>query len=97
MVHQLIIPYTPQQNGVVKRCNRMLLEIVRLMMAQAHLLVTYCGDALLIVTFVLNRVPLKSVTTTPYKLWTNRKPYLSSLRPWADAAYVLIPLINTES
>ena len=33
-------------------------------------------------------MPLKSVTTTPYELWTNRKPNLSSLRPWGCAAYV---------
>ena len=33
LVHQLIIPYTPQKNGVAKRRNRMLLEMVRSMMA----------------------------------------------------------------
>ena len=58
------------------------------MMAQAHFPITYWGNALLIVTFVLNRVLSKSVTTTPYELWTNRKPDLSSLRPWVYATYV---------
>ena len=45
-------------------------------------------DALLRTTFILNRVPLKSVTTTPYELWTNRKLDLSFLKPWGCAAYV---------
>ena len=33
-------------------------------------------------------MPSKSVTTTPYELWTNRKPDLSPLRLWDCAAYV---------
>ena len=68
IVHQLTILYTPQQNGVTKRRNMMLLEMVRSMMAQTYLPITYWGDALLTTTFVLNRVPSKSVTTTPYEL-----------------------------
>ena len=88
IVHQLTISYTPQQNGVAKRCNRMLHEMVRSTMAQDHLPITFWGDALLTATFILNRVPSKSVTTTLYELWTNRKPNLSFLKPWGCAAYV---------
>ena len=44
------------------------------------------GNALLTATFVLNQVPSKSFTTTPYE--TNRKPDLSFLKPWGCAAYV---------
>ena len=51
------------------------------MMAQANLPITFWGDALLIATYILNRVPSKSVTSTPYELWTKRKPDLSNLRP----------------
>ena len=80
--------YTPQQNGVVEIRNRTLLEMVRLMMVHAHFPITYWSDALLIITFVLNRLPSKSVTTAPYELWTKRKPDPSSLRPWGCAAYV---------
>ena len=86
--HQLSIPRTPQQNGVAERRNRTLLDIVRSMMAQANLPISYWGDALLTATYVLNRVPSKSVTTTPYELWTNRKSNISHLRPWGCAAYV---------
>jgi transposase InsO family protein len=83
---QLTIPGTPQQNGVAERRNRTLLEMVRSMMAQANLPITYWGDALLTATYVLNRVPTKSVTSTPYELWTTRKPDLSFLKPWGCAA-----------
>ncbi|KAJ4730414.1 Gag/pol protein [Rhynchospora pubera] len=89
IVRQLTIPGTPQQNGVAERRNRTLLEMVRSMMAQAKLPISFWGDALLTVAYVLNRVPTKSVSTTPYKLWTSRKPSLVNLRPWGSMAYVL--------
>ena len=47
-------------------------EIVRSMMAQANLPITFWGDALLTAAFILNRVLMKSVETTPYKLWTHQ-------------------------
>ncbi|KAF7835216.1 hypothetical protein G2W53_010075 [Senna tora] len=39
-------------------------------------------------SFILNRVPSTSVASTPYELWTKRKPDLSILRPWGSAAYI---------
>ena len=57
-------------------------------MSQAGLPISYWGDALLTATYILNRVPSKSVTTTPYELWTGRKPDLTVLRPWGSAAYI---------
>ena len=57
-------------------------------MAQAHLPISFWGDALLTAIFILNRVPTKSIATTPYELWIGRKPNLSILKPWGCAAYV---------
>ena len=78
---QFTILGTPQQNGVTKRRNMTLLEMVRSIMAQANLSISYRGDALLTAAYVLNRVPSKSVTSIPYELWTRRKPDLSNLKP----------------
>jgi hypothetical protein len=33
-------------------------------------------------------VPSKSVPSTPYELWTGKKPDLSNLRPWGSASFV---------
>ena len=64
---QLTVPYTLQQN-VVERRNRTLLEMVRSMMAQANLPISYWGDALLTVAYILNCVPTKSAISTTYEL-----------------------------
>ena len=57
-------------------------------MAHANLPISYWGDALLTATYILNRVPSKSIQSTPYELWTGRKPELGNMRPWGSAAYV---------
>ena len=79
IIRQLTTPRTLQQNGVAKRKNRTLLEIVRSMMAQVNLPIPYWGDALLTATFVLNHVPSKSVSSTLYELWSRKKPNLNDL------------------
>jgi transposase InsO family protein len=89
ILRQLTIPYTPQQNGVAERRNQTLLEMVRSMMVQANPPITFWGDALLVDVYILNRVPSKYISSTPYELWNNRKPDLSNLRPWGCAAFVI--------
>ena len=81
IARQLTIPCTPQQNGVAEQRNKTLLDMVRSMMAQANLPISFWGDALLTAAYILNRVPSKSVSSTPYELWTERKPNLAHLRP----------------
>jgi len=60
-------------------------------MAQANLPISFWGDALLTVTYILNRVPSKSVSAAPYELWNGRKPRLDNLCPWGSAGYVHNP------
>ena len=88
---QLTIPGTPQQNGVAERRNRTMLELVRSMLAQANLPISYWGDALLTATYLLNQEPSKSVPSTPYELWNNRKPDLINLRPRGSTNFVHNP------
>jgi transposase InsO family protein len=85
---QLTISNTLQQNGVAERRNRTLLDMVRSMMAQANLPISFWGDALLTAAYILNRVPSQSVSSTPYELWKGEKPNLEHLRPWGSAGFV---------
>ena len=39
-------------------------------------------------TYILNRVSRKLVSSTPYELWTCRKPDLNWLHPWGYASYI---------
>ena len=62
-------PGTPQRYAVSERHNRTLLDIVQSMISLIGLPLSFCGYALEIVAFTLNRAPLTSVETTPYELW----------------------------
>ena len=57
-------------------------------MAQANIPISYWGDALLTASYILNRVPSKSISSTPYELWTGEKHVLTHLQPWGSAAYI---------
>ena len=59
---------TPQQNGIAERRNRMLLNIVRCMLISSSLPEFLWGEALKTATYILNQVPSKSVSKTPYEL-----------------------------
>ena len=68
--------------------NMILLDMVRFMIAQANLPISFRRDALFTSTYMLNRVPFNLVPSTPYELWTSDKPNLCLLRPWGSMAYV---------
>ena len=78
---QLTIPYTPQQNGVADRMNSTLFDMIRSMIAQAKLSISFWGDVLMTAAYILNRVPSKSIPSTPYELWKGEKPDLNIMRP----------------
>ena len=87
---QLSVPGTPQQNGVLERRNRTLLDMVRSMMSYAQLPSSFWGYAVETAVHILNNVPSKSVSETPFELWRGRKPSLSHFRIWGCPAHVLV-------
>ena len=88
IVTQLTPPGTPQWNGVSERRNRTLLDMVRSMMSQADLPISFWGLVLETAAFTLNRVPSKSVDKTPYEIWTGKVPNMSFIKIWGCEAYV---------
>src|SRR5262249_46745414 len=73
IVSQWTPPYTPQHNGVSERRNRTLLDMVRSMMSRSELPIYLWGYALETAAYLVNRVPSKSVSSTPYEIWKGRK------------------------
>ena len=63
-------------------------DIVRSIMAQANLPISFWGDALLSATYIINRVPSKHVASTPYELWKGETPNLSIMCPRGYATYI---------
>ena len=88
IVPQLMPPGTPHRNVVFEWHNQTLLDMVRSMMSQSDLPLSFWGYALKIVAFNLNRVPSKSVVKTPYEMWTGKCPSLSFLKIWGCEVYV---------
>jgi hypothetical protein len=80
-------PGTPQRNSVYERRNQTLLDMVRSMMSQSDLPLSFWGYALETTAFTLNRVPSKSVDKAPYEIRTGKTPGLSFLKIWGCEAY----------
>ena len=70
--------------------NRALLDMVRSMLSYTDLPYYLWGYALLTATHILNRVPSKAVSTTPYQIWYSRKSSLTYLKIWGCPAYVRV-------
>ncbi|CAN6567561.1 unnamed protein product [Malus baccata var. baccata] len=79
---------SPQLNEVSERRNRTLINMVHSMISSADLPVTFWGYALYTTAYLLNRVPSKSVSQTPYEIWYGRKPSLNHIKIWGCEAYV---------
>ena len=56
LIHQRSAPYTPQQNGLVERKNRTLVDMLNAMIVSAKLPFNLWGETLLTTCHVHNRV-----------------------------------------
>ena len=62
--------------------------MIRSMMSHTTLPISFWGYALETAIHILNRVPSKSVDTTPYEIWRGKKPSLKFVKIWGCPAYV---------
>lgn len=78
---QLTTPYTPQQNGVVERKNRTVMEMARSLLKSMSVPGRFWGEEFRHAVYLLNRLPTKILgDVTPYEAWTGRKPSLGHLK-----------------
>ncbi|GJY70629.1 zinc finger, CCHC-type containing protein [Tanacetum coccineum] len=97
IIHETTAPYTPQQNGISERKNRVLKEMVNSMLSYSGLSQGFWGEAMLTACYLLNRVPNKRNKITPYELWTKKKPNLNYLRVWGCRVVVRLPDLKLKT
>ena len=59
--HQISNTYTPQQNGLAKRKNQQLLEVVRASLFGMNVPVEYWGEAVTSAAYLINRTPSRVI------------------------------------
>ena len=91
IVAHYTLPGTPEQNGVAERRNRTLMDMVRSMLSSnSNLPKSLWTEALKTSVYILNRVPTKAVSKTPFELWKGWKPSLNHVRIWGCPSEVRI-------
>jgi transposase InsO family protein len=78
--HQLTSAYTPQQNGIVERKNRTILDMTRSMLKEKGLPKQFWVEVVACSVYLLNWCPTKSVKNmTPQEAWSGYKPSVAHL------------------
>lgn len=89
---QLITSYTPQQNGVAERKNRMVTNLVRAMFTGKQVPKTFWPEAVKWAMYVLNRSPMVAVKDmNPEEAWSGRKPSVEHFHVFGCVAHVHVP------
>jgi transposase InsO family protein len=89
--HEFSSPYTPQQNVVVERKNRTLLDMAGTMLDEYKTLDRFCAEAINTACYSINRLYLHRILKkTSYELLTGKKPNVSYFRTFGSKCFILI-------
>ena len=87
---QYSAPRTPQQNGVVERKNRTLIEAARTMLSESRLPLYFWAEAVNTACYTQNRTLInKDLMKTPYEIMNNKKPTLKYFHVFGAKCFVL--------
>lgn len=91
--HSVNIAYTPQQNGVAERDNRIITEAARSMIySNSNLPLSVWAEAMNTAVYVINRTgPSKQAGKTPYDLWYGKTANVNNLKVFGTECFIHIP------
>ncbi|KAL8106459.1 hypothetical protein AgCh_030013 [Apium graveolens] len=90
IVQEFSAARTPQQNGVVERKNRTLVEAARTMLQDANLPTSFWEEAVNTACYTQNKYLInKSHGKSPYIIFSKRKPTLKHLHVFGSKCYIL--------
>lgn len=82
-------PHIPQQNGIVERKHRHLLNVGYALRFQANLPLKFWGESLLTTNYLINRLPTPVLNhKSPYKLLYGKPPTYTLLHVFCHLYYV---------
>ena len=74
-------PYTLQQNGVVERRNRSIMDMAHSLLKSMNVLGRFWEEAVRHAVYLLNRLSTKAMgSRTPFEAWNGKKLYVGHLR-----------------
>jgi hypothetical protein len=89
--HEFSAPYTPQQNGVVERKNKMLIDMARTVLGEYNTPERFWSEAVNTAFHAINRLYLhRLLKKTSYELLTSNKPNVSYYRVFGSKCYILV-------
>ena len=79
----------PEQNGIAKRRNRIVVEVARAMLFENDVPKTFWREAINTMVYTLNRVQLrKGMDKTPYELWFRYSWLVKYFRIFGSKCYI---------
>jgi hypothetical protein len=89
--HEFSSPYTLQQNGVVERKNRTLLDMARTMLDEYKTSDRFWAEAINTACYAINRLYLHRILKkTSYELLTGKKANVSYFRVFGSKCFILV-------
>nr|GEX55605.1 hypothetical protein [Tanacetum cinerariifolium] len=90
ILHQMSVARTPEQNDVVERRNRTLVEAARTMLSAAKVLLFFWAEAIATACFTQNRsLVIPRHEKTPYHIINDRKPSVKFFHIFGSLCYIV--------